>query len=267
MRRIVSASLRFRFLVIAIAVGMIFFGAAQLRQVPVDVFPEFAPPRVEIQTPALGMTAAEVESLVTVPLEQALSGVQGLDILRSKSAPQVSAIELIFRSDVDLLHARQLVAERMSSVTATLPTWAGPPIMMPPVSATSRVMKIGLSSSSVSLIDMSMTAYWKIRTRLLNVPGVANVAIWGERLKMLQVQAEPDAAGPVRRLAPAGHGRHVGGARRRDPPVLVRGRDRHRRVRSTPRTSGWPSSTSRRSSSRRTCPTSRSSGGWAIRWP
>jgi len=89
MRRIVSASLRFRYLVIALAVGMVFFGAAQLRQVPVDVFPEFAPPRIEIQTPALGMTAAEVESLVTVPLEQALSGVQDLDILRSKSAPQV----------------------------------------------------------------------------------------------------------------------------------------------------------------------------------
>ncbi len=171
---------------------MVFFGAAQLRQVPVDVFPEFAPPRVEIQTPALGMTAAEVESLVTVPLEQALSGVQGLDILRSKSAPQVSAIELIFKPGTDLLHARQLVAERMTSVTATLPTWAGPPIMMPPLSATSRVMKIGMSSSTVSLIDMSMTAYWKIRTRLLSVPGVANIPIWGERLKMLQVQAEPD---------------------------------------------------------------------------
>jgi CzcA family heavy metal efflux pump len=192
MRRIVSASLRFRFLVIALAVGMVFFGAAQLRQVPVDVFPEFAPPRIEIQTPALGMTAAEVESLVTVPLEQALSGVQDLDILRSKSAPQVSAIELIFKPGTDLLHSRQLVAERMSGIAATLPSWAGPPIMMPPLSATSRVMKIGLSSSTVSLIDMSMTAYWKIRTRLLNVPGVANVPIWGERLKMLQVQAEPD---------------------------------------------------------------------------
>ena len=74
MRRIVSASLRFRFLVVAVAVGMVFFGAAQLRQMPVDVFPEFAPPRVEIQTLALGMSAAEVESLVTIPLEQALSG-------------------------------------------------------------------------------------------------------------------------------------------------------------------------------------------------
>ncbi len=191
MRRIVGASLRFRYLVIALAIGMMFFGGAQLRQLPVDVFPEFAPPRVEIQTPALGMSAEEVESLVTVPLEQALSGVEGLDILRSKSAPQVSAIQLIFKPGSDLMHARQVVAERMSAVSATLPTWAGPPMMLAPLSATSRVMKIGMSSNSVSLIDMSMTAYWKIRTRLLGVPGVANVPIWGERLKMFQVQADP----------------------------------------------------------------------------
>jgi Cu/Ag efflux pump CusA len=191
MRRIVSASLRFRYLVVAVAVGMVFLGAAQLREVPVDVFPEFAPPRVQIQTPALGMSAAEVESLVTIPMEQALSGVEGLDILRSKSAPQVSAIELIFKPGTDVLRARQLIAERMSSVSATLPSWAGPPFMMQPLSATARVMKVGLSSETVSLIDMSMAAYWKIRTRLLGVPGVANVPIWGERLKMLQAQVEP----------------------------------------------------------------------------
>ncbi len=192
MRRIVSASLRFRYIVLALAIGMVVFGAAQLQQTPVDVFPEFAPPQVQIQTPALGMSAAEVETLVTIPMEQALSGVEGLDILRSRSAPQVSAIELIFKPGTDLLHARQLIAERMTAVTANLPSWAGPPFMMQPVSATARVMKIGLSSKDVSLIDMSMTAYWKIRTRLLGVPGVANVPIWGERLKMLQAQVMPE---------------------------------------------------------------------------
>jgi len=192
MRRIVGASLRFRYIVLALAIGMVVFGAAQLQQTPVDVFPEFAPPQVQIQTPALGMSAAEVETLVTIPMEQALSGVEGLDILRSKSAPQVSAIDLIFKPGTDLLNARQLIAERMTAVTANLPTWAGPPFMMQPVSATARVMKIGLSSRDVSLIDMSMTAYWKIRTRLLGVPGVANVPIWGERLKMLQAQVMPE---------------------------------------------------------------------------
>jgi len=170
---------------------MMFFGVAQLRQMPVDVFPEFAPPRVEIQTAALGLSAAEVESLVTVPLEEALSGLPDLATLRSKSVSQLSSIEMIFEPGTDLIEARQVVAERMATVTPTLPTWAAPPFMMQPLSATSRVMKIGLSSDKYSVIDMSMITYWKIRGRLLRVPGVANVAIWGERLDMPQVQVQP----------------------------------------------------------------------------
>jgi CzcA family heavy metal efflux pump len=192
MRWIVGSSLKFRFIVVALAVGMMVFGTTQLRHVPVDVFPEFAPPRVEIQTPCLGLTAADVEQLVTVPLEDALNGVPDLDVMRSASVPQLSSIELIFKEGTDLLRARQLVQERIATVTPTLPTWASPPFMMQPVSATSRVMKIGLSSNSRSLIEMSMISYWTIRARLLRVPGVANVPIWGERLQMLQVQAEPE---------------------------------------------------------------------------
>ncbi|HEV7899557.1 MAG TPA: efflux RND transporter permease subunit, partial [Planosporangium sp.] len=132
-----------------------------------------------------------VESLVTVPLEQAFNGVAGLQDMRSRSVPQLSAIELVFDSDVDLLRARQLVQERMTAVSSTLPTWAAPPVMLAPVSATGRAMQIGMTSKSHSLIEMSMTAYWTIRARLLAVPGVANVAIWGERLQMMQVQVDP----------------------------------------------------------------------------
>ena len=188
---IIASSLKFRFLIVACAGAMMFFGVAQLRQMPVDVFPEFAPPRVEIQTAALGLSAAEVESLVTVPLEEALSGLPDLATLRSKSVSQLSSIEMIFEPGTDLIEARQVVAERMATVTPTLPTWAAPPFMMQPLSATSRVMKIGLSSDKYSVIDMSMITYWKIRGRLLRVPGVANVAIWGERLDMPQVQVQP----------------------------------------------------------------------------
>ena len=192
MRWIVGSSLRFRYIVVALAAAMMALGIVRLHDIPVDVFPEFAPPRVEIQTPCLGLTAADVESLITVPLEDALSGVPGLDDLRSKSVPQLSSIELIFKQGTDLIHARQLVQERIATVVPTLPTWASPPFMMQPVSATSRVTKIGLSSRTRSLIDMSMISYWTIRARLLRVPGVANVAIWGERLQMLQVQADPE---------------------------------------------------------------------------
>ncbi|MDQ4058933.1 MAG: efflux RND transporter permease subunit, partial [Actinomycetota bacterium] len=107
---------------------------------------------------------------------------------------QLSSIELIFEEGTDLLEARQLVQERIAMVTPSLPTWSSPPFMIQPLSATSRVMKIGLTSTdpNLDLMDLSMTAYWKIRARLLRVPGVANVPIWGERLEMLQVRVGPD---------------------------------------------------------------------------
>jgi len=191
LRWIVGSSLKFPFIVAAIAAGLMAFGFVKLREMPVDVFPEFAPPRVEIQTPCLGLSAAEVEALVTVPLEEALNGVPGRDVIRSKSVPQLSSIELIFKQGTDLLRARQVVQEQVAVVTPTLPNWASPPSMMPPVSATSRVMKIGLSSKTMPLMNMSMIAYWTIRWRLMKVPGVANVVIWGDRWKQIQVQADP----------------------------------------------------------------------------
>ena len=191
MRWIVGSSLHFRFLVLALAAAMMFFGTQQLRGMPVDVFPEFAPPYVEIQTEALGMSSAEVESLVTIPLENSLNSVPNLDTMRSKSVPGLSAITLIFKSGTDIMLARQLVQERLAVAVRTLPSWAGLPWMLPPLSATSRVMQIGLTSDKYSLTDLSMIAYWTVRWRLMGVPGVANVVIWGDRFKQLQVQVDP----------------------------------------------------------------------------
>ncbi len=190
-RWIVGTSLKFRYIVLAIAAAMMLFGTLQLSKAPVDVFPEFAPPRVEIQTPCLGLSAEEVESLVSVPLEQALNGIDGIDVMRSKSINDLSSIEILFKPGTDVILARQLVQERLATVLSTLPTWAAPPVMMPPVSTTGRFMKIGVTSKTASLLDMSMMAYWTIRARLLRVPGVANVAIWGERIRIPQVQVDP----------------------------------------------------------------------------
>src|SRR5437868_3638662 len=190
MRLFIGYSLRFRYLVLALGVVLTWFGLARLRDVPVDVFPEFAPPRVEIQTICLGLSSAEVEQLVTVPLENALNGVPDIDVMRSKSVAQLSSILLIFKSGADEIRARQLVSERMALATKTLPTWAAPPFMMPPLSSTSRIMKIGITSKDKSVMDLSMLSYWTIRQRLLGVPGVANIAIWGEQLKMLQVMVD-----------------------------------------------------------------------------
>jgi CzcA family heavy metal efflux pump len=193
MRWIISSSLRFRYLVVAAAVGMIVLGTTVLPRMHVDVFPEFAPPRVVIQTACVGLSTSDVEQLVSVPLEASLNGIQGLDDMRSKSVPQLSSIELLFKPGTDLLLARQLVQERLAQVSPSLPTWAAPPVMLAPVSATGRAVQVGMTSGSRSLIDMSMTAYWVIRARLLRVPGVANVAIWNERLHLMAVQAEPSA--------------------------------------------------------------------------
>ena len=190
-RWIVGSSLKFRFIVVAAGAAMMLFGAQQLRAMPVDAFPEFAQPRVEIQTICLGLSAAEVEGLVTVPLEQALQGMAGLDFVRSKSIPQLSSIELLFKPGTDIFRARQLVGERVATVGPTLPTWAAPPFIMPTTSTTSRVMKIGISSKDISVTRLSTIAYWKIRARLLRVPGVANVALWGEHLQQLHVLADP----------------------------------------------------------------------------
>jgi CzcA family heavy metal efflux pump len=191
-RWIVGTSLKLRYIVLAFAAALMVFGLIQLPRTPLDVFPEFAPPRVEIQTPSLGLSADEVESLITVPLEQAFSGTENLDIMRSKSIPDLSSIELLFKPGTDELRARQLVQERLAAVLPTMPTWAAPPVIMPPVSSVGRVLKIGVSSKDVPLTDLSMIAYWTIRARLLRVPGVANVMIWGERIKIPQVLADPD---------------------------------------------------------------------------
>jgi Cu/Ag efflux pump CusA len=156
MRTIVGSSLRLRFLVVVIAVGMMFFGITRLRIMPVDVFPEFAPPYVEIQTEALGLSAAEVESLVTVPMEEILQGVSWVQTMRSESIPGLSSIVLIFEPGTDVMRARALVQERMTQAQG-LPTKnvSKPPTMLQPLSSTSRVMMIGLSSDEVSPIDMS----------------------------------------------------------------------------------------------------------------
>src|SRR3954467_12877325 len=192
MGAIVGTSLSYRYLVVAAGALVMALGIAVLPSTRGDAFPEFAPPRVVIQTACLGLSTSDVESLVTVPLEQAFNGIAGLDDMRSRSVPQLAAFELIFGPDVDMLHARQLVQERMTAVSAALPTWAAPPVMLAPVLATGRAMQIGMTSEDHSVIEMSMTAYWSIRARLLQVPGVANVAIWNERLQMMQVQVKPD---------------------------------------------------------------------------
>jgi len=188
---IIGTSLKFRFLVLAIATVLMVFGIARLRTMPVDVFPEFAPPKVEIQTEGPGMTSTEIEELITIPMEDALRGTPGIDVIRSSSVVGLSQVVLQFKMGTDLMDARQRVQERIELAIAELPQSSGMPVMLQPLSSTSRVMKIGISSKTYDMMDLSMIAYWTIKFQLMSVPGVANVPIWGERIKSVQVQADP----------------------------------------------------------------------------
>ena len=191
MRSIVSWALDYRFLVIAAALGIMVFGAVQMKSAQVDVFPEFAPPQVEVQTESLGLSTSDVESLVTVPLEQALAGVPGLDDMRSTSVPQLSSVVLIFKPGTDVLNAQRLVNERVSTVRPSLPAWASSPVVLPPVSATGRALQIGMWSDKLSVMELSRLAYWKLRPRLEQIDGVAGISLWNEQQPTVQLQLDP----------------------------------------------------------------------------
>ncbi len=191
MRSIIEGSLRFRGVVIGLAVGLVLIGVVQLRTMPADVVPEFLPPYVQVQTEALGLSAAEVEQLITVPLEaDLLAGVAWLDRIESESVPGLSSVVMYFQPGTDLLRARQVVAERLTQA-AGLPHVSKPPAMLQPLSSNNRLMMVGLSSKELSLMDVSVLARWTIRPRLLGIEGVANVSIWGQRERQLQVQVDP----------------------------------------------------------------------------
>ena len=192
MRWIIGSSLRFRGLVVAAAAVVLVVGFAQLRHMSVDVLPEFGPTSVEVQTEALGLSAPEVEQLITVPMEQdLLNGVAFLKDIRSQSVPGLSRVLLIFEPGTDMFVARQAVAERLTQAHA-LPNVSKPPQMLQPLSATNRVMMVGVASKRISPIQMSVLARWTIVPRLMGVPGVANVAIWGNRDRQLQVLVDPE---------------------------------------------------------------------------
>lgn len=191
-RWIVESSIKLRLLIIILAVVLMVVGVLQLRQMPVDVFPEIDPPYVEVQTEALGLSAEEVEAFITVPIEaDLLNGVAWLDQIYSRSVPGLSSILLVFEPGTDPIRARQMVQERLTQAHA-LPNVSAPPVMMQPLSSSNRAMMVGLSSGELSLIEQGVLAHWNIKPRLLGVSGVANVAVWGQRDRQLQVQVDPE---------------------------------------------------------------------------
>jgi len=192
MKWLVSISLRMRVIVVALMFLLLIVGFFVVKDTPMDVFPEFAPPYVEIQTEAPGLSTADVEALVTIPIENALNGTPLMQDIRSKSVLGLSSVRLHFEKGIDIMEARQHVQERLGRVANTLPTVAKPPVMLPPLSSTSRILKIGISSDTLSQMEMTTIIKWTVRPQLMAIPGVANVAIWGQRDKQLQVIVDPN---------------------------------------------------------------------------
>ena len=188
---IVGFSIRRRWVVIALSCLLLGYGLYTLERARYDVFPEFAPPTVTIQTESPGLSAEQVELLVTQPVETAVSGILGVKTVRSSSIQGLSVITVVFRSGSNILKDRQFVSERLSTTLANLPREARNPVIVPLTSSTSIVMVIGLTSGKLSLMDLRTAALWTVSQRLMAVPGVSKVVVHGGEERQFQVQVIP----------------------------------------------------------------------------
>ncbi|TMA96121.1 MAG: efflux RND transporter permease subunit, partial [Deltaproteobacteria bacterium] len=196
--RVVGAALAHRTVVFLLAAALFAVGLYAAREAPLDVFPEFAPPVVEIQSEAPGLAAEDVEALVTTPLERALGGLPDLTLLRSSSAPGLSVITAIFPYGIDPYRARELVIERLALAAQLLPRGIRPAVA-PLASALTTILAIGLRAApELSPLTLRDAAEWTIRPRLLSVPGVANVVIYGGAVRELQITTTPERLWAVR---------------------------------------------------------------------
>ena len=191
MTAVIRFAIRFRGAIIALAAMLLVYGFYTLPTAKYDVFPEFAPPQVDIRVEAPGFSPEQVEVLVTTPLEHALEGVEGLAALRSHSLQGLTAITVVFQPDSDIYRARQMVAERLASLSQPLPPGLTP-FISPLTSSASTVLQVGLTSRQRSLMDLRTVADWTVKPRLLAVEGVAQVQVYGGQLKQLQVQLQPE---------------------------------------------------------------------------
>ena len=189
---IVSFAIRYRGIVVALAALLLAYGVLSLTRAKYDVFPEFAPPQVNIQTEAPGLTSEQVEVLVTQPIENAVDGVPGVESLRSSSIQGLSVITITFDPASDIYRDRQVVNERLAATAQTLPAGVQAPTLTPLTSSSSTVLVIGLTSRSKTLMDIRTLADWTLRPRLLAVPGVAKVAVFGGHVRSIQVQVHPE---------------------------------------------------------------------------
>lgn len=188
---IVRQSIRFPGVIVALALTIVVYGLFTLSRAHLDVFPEFSPSQVVIQTEAPGLSAELVESQVSQPIENALSGVSGLESLRSQSIPGLSVVHVYFQDGSDIYRNRQVVSERLGALTAQLPKGIVP-AMTPLTSSASTVLGIGITSDKRTLMELRTLVDWVVRPHLLAVHGVAEVNVFGGDVRQWQVQVDPE---------------------------------------------------------------------------
>ncbi len=197
LQALVSFSIRFRGVVVALACLLLGYGIYITAHSRYDVYPEFAPPRAVVQTEAPGLSPEEVEELVTVPVENAVNGIPGLDTLRSRSTLGLSVVTITFQDGMDIYRARQMASERLGQASARLPIGVEPPTMAPLTGSTSLMLIEGLTSRRRTQMEIRTFADWVLRPRLLGVHGVARVALFGGGCQAVSNPGAPEETGAV----------------------------------------------------------------------
>ena len=192
LQAIVYFSLRFRGIVVALACLLLGYGIYVAAHAKLDVFPNFVPPEVTVQTECPGLAPEQVETLVTRPVESAINGLGNQESLRSESIQGLSVITVVFTEGTNVLEARQLLAEKLGATAGSLPAGVAAPKMSPLTSSTMDLLKIGLLSDQLTPMQLRTFANWTLRPRLLAVSGVADCKIFGGEVRQWQIQVHPD---------------------------------------------------------------------------
>src|SRR5215469_2134368 len=192
MRWLVELCVRYAGAVATLTLIVLLAGFWAASNAPLDVFPEFVPSTVDIQTEAPGFTVEQVERLVTKPIENTVNGATGLATIRSQSIPGLSVINIQFSDNIDLFNARQGISERLSELGSSLPLGVETPKLSPLTSSTMDLLLIGLTSDKLNSFELRDRADWVMKPALLAVPGVARVIVFGGDVRQIQIQ--PDLA-------------------------------------------------------------------------